>query len=633
LLINENYAKGVMQKKRIKLISSVKEELLNALLDSEFEYGGDRKRIKSVIDQQPDTIDEFFHNIKGDIFNEYFSEVYPKYPKFQTRISHENIKGEADSTIGELLRKGEKNLFSSAKAILSSLDLIDIDCNIDMTASLYAKVITDELEKNKGKNVKIDDIVEKLSARPFGLDREMTLLVLSVLTYSGEVTLKKRGGGVVTASDLQDVLKKGIEAFKDIPYATLETDFPVEAVSRLFRVLGLNQGLVRSSKDRTKAVQEFRKVALEIEETLGRIKRDINTITTGQNPVVDVEKLSERAKSLERIPIQDLLKVKTVSDFKKVEYTEEEVKEIAVNLELMESFSGFLKDYNEFIQKDHLYMENAIKWMEDNKTFFPESDRNPLIEIQTDCKPLIGDVNYLLDQEKRRMLKGKLGQFKRNYSALYFAKHSRIIGEGINWDKLSSVSRSGELRKLRDMAAIRVVNTLGLKKIEERILKLDNSRCTNLLEEHMKTSHYCTWCSFPSNISGISDINGEITKIDQDLHATLEEWTSLILDEIESYRDNISLLSKDEQEIIKKIAKEKKLPAEISQELIDALNSLFSELTEIEISPRDIMDHVFSDSNVLDFDSFSKKLDEYREEILARGNRKNIRIMRKEEEY
>ncbi|HHD15768.1 MAG TPA: hypothetical protein ENK47_03585 [Euryarchaeota archaeon] len=633
LLINENYAKGVMQKKRIKLISSVKEELLNALLDSEFEYGGDRKRIKSVIDQQPDTIDEFFHNIKGDIFNEYFSEVYPKYPKFQTRISHENIKGEADSTIGELLRKGEKNLFSSAKAILSSLDLIDIDCNIDMTASLYAKVITDELEKNKGKNVKIDDIVEKLSARPFGLDREMTLLVLSVLTYSGEVTLKKRGGGVVTASDLQDVLKKGIEAFKDIPYATLETDFPVEAVSRLFRVLGLNQGLVRSSKDRTKAVQEFRKVALEIEETLGRIKRDINTITTGQNPVVDVEKLSERAKSLERIPIQDLLKVKTVSDFKKVEYTEEEVKEIAVNLELMESFSGFLKDYNEFIQKDHLYMENAIKWMEDNKTFFPESDRNPLIEIQTDCKPLIGDVNYLLDQEKRRMLKGKLGQFKRNYSALYFAKHSRIIGEGINWDKLSSVSRSGELRKLRDMAAIRVVNTLGLKKIEERILKLDNSRCTNLLEEHMKTSHYCTWCSFPSNISGISDINGEITKIDQDLHATLEEWTSLILDEIESYRDNISLLSKDEQEIIKKIAKEKKLPAEISQELIDALNSLFSELTEIEISPRDIMDHVFSDSNVLDFDSFSRRLDEYREEILARGNRKNIRIMRKEEEY
>jgi hypothetical protein len=241
------------------------------------------------------------------------------------------------------------------------------------------------------------------------------------------------------------------------------------------------------------------------------------------------------------------------------------------------------------------------------------------------------DVDNLLDPEKRRMLKGKLGQFKRNYSSLYFAKHSKIIGEGINWDKLSSVSKSGELRKLRDMAAIRVVNTLGLKKIEERILKLDNSRCTRLLEEHLKTNYYCVWCSFPSNISGISDINGEITKIDQDLHATLEEWTKLILNEIESYSDNISLLSKSEQEIIKKIAEEKKLPAEISQDLIDALNSLFSELTEIEISPSDILDHVFSDQNVLDFDSFSKKLDDYKEEILAWGNRKNIRIMRKEE--
>jgi hypothetical protein len=459
----------------------------------------------------------------------------------------------------------------------------------------------------------------------------MTLLTISVLTYSGEIILKKKGGGVVTASDLQDVLKKGIGEFKDIPYATLETDFPVEAVSRLFRVLGLNQGLVRNSKDRTKAVQDFRKKALDIEETLGKIERDINTIKTGQNPVVDVEKLSEKAKDLERIPLQDFLKVKTVSDFKKVEYTEEEVKEISSNLKLMGAFSGLLKDYNEFIQKDYLYMENAIKWMDDYQMFFPESDRNPLIEIRSDCKPLVMDVDNLLDPEKRRMLKGKLGQFKRNYSSLYFAKHSKIIGEGINWDKLSSVSKSGELRKLRDMAAIRVVNTLGLKKIEERILKLDNSRCTRLLEEHLKTNYYCVWCSFPSNISGISDINGEITKIDQDLHATLEEWTKLILNEIESYSDNISLLSKSEQEIIKKIAEEKKLPAEISQDLIDALNSLFSELTEIEISPSDILDHVFSDQNVLDFDSFSKKLDDYKEEILARGNRKNIRIMRKEE--
>lgn len=631
ILINENYSKGVMQKKRNKLTTTTKEKVLEALLDYEFEYDGNKQRIKSVINQQPDTIDEFFHNIKGDIFNEFFSLEYPKYPKFQTRLSHENIKGEVDSTLNELIRKGEKNLFSTAKAILSSLDLIDVDGNIDMTTSIYAKVILDELEKNKGKNVKIEDIIDKLADKPFGLDKEMILLIISVLTYSGEIILKKKGGGMVTASDLPDVLKRGVGEYKDIPYATLETDFPVEAISRLFRALGLNQGLVRNSKDRTRAVQEFRAKALEINETLGKIERGISGIATSQHQIVDVEKLTGNAKDLEQIPNDDFLKVKTVSDFKKVEYTEEQVKEIASNLELMEAFFGFIKDYNDFIWKDYLYIEKAIDWMEDNQTFFPEGDRNPLIEIRTDCKPLVLETSNLLDAEKRRMLKGKFGQFKRNYSALYYNKHTQVIGEGIDWNRLSLIAKSNELRKMRDMAAIKVVNTLGLKKIEERILALDKARCTNLLEEHLKDNPYCTWCNFPSTLKGIENINGEITKIDQEIQHTLDEWTKLILSEIGSYKDNVGLLAKEEQDIIQQIASDKKLPAEITQELINALNNLFSELQEIEILPNEIIDHVFSDSNVLDYDAFSKKLDEYKEKILAQGGKKNIRIMRKGE--
>lgn len=631
LLVNENYAKGVMQKKRSKLLLALKERLLSSILNSEIEYSGSKKRIKTVLDQQPDTIDEFFHNIKGSIFNEYFSSEYPNYPKFQIRLSHENIKGEVDSTLGELLRKGEKNLFSSAKSILSSLGLIDIDCNIDITASLFARVIVGELEKNKGMNVKIEDIVGKLSSKPFGLEREMTLLIISVLTYSGEVTLKKKGGGVVTASDLQDVLKKGVEEFKDIPYATLETDFPVEAASRLFRVLGLNQGLVRNSKDRTKAVQEFRTKSLEIKEALESIDREINQIKTEKNPILNLEIFSDRAKKIQDIPINDFLIVKTVSDFKKVQYSEHEINDISESVNVMLVFSDFLKDYNGFIKKDIQYMINAIDLMEINLSFFPESERNHLRKISTDCIESVKNMDELLDSEKRRILKGSLEQFKRNYSEQYFSIHTKTIGEGINWETLSSVSKSMELRKLRDMSAIRVVNSIDLKKLEDRILKLSSCRCTNLREEHLKMSHYCTWCSFPSNLSGISDINIEITKIFQDLHAILEVWTYQILDEIENYRDNIPLLSQNEQALIKKMLEDKTLPDEIDQEMIGALNSLFSELTEIQISPQSILDYIFTDMAVLDFDSFSKNLDNYKEEILSKGARKNIRIMRKEE--
>lgn len=630
ILIKENYSRGVMQRKRAKFVATTKEKVLDTFLNSEIDIDGNKKRIKSVISRQPDTIDEFFHNIKGDLFNEQFSTEYPKYPKFLNRISYDNIKGEVDSTLSELIQKGEKNLFSSAKNILSALNLIDIDGNIDITTSIYAKVILDELEKNKGKNVKIDDLVNKLAAKPFGMDKEMILLIISVLTYNGMLILKKKGGGIVVASDLRDVLKKGVGEYRDIPYATLETEFPVEAASRLFRALELNPGLVSNSKDRTKAVQEFRTKALEIKENLGKIEREIQDISTRQNPIINTEKISEKVKELEQIPIEDFLKVKTVSDFKKVEYDEQTVKQIFTSLELMASIIGFTKDYNDRIKRDYSYMETAISWMEENPTFFPETYRNPLIEIRTNCKPLILETRNVLDAEKRRMLKGKLDQFKRNYSALYYKKHTQVIGEGIDWDQLAAITRSNDLRKMRDMAAIKVVNTLNMKRIDERILSIGKAKCTNLLEEHLKDNPYCTWCNFPKNLKGIENINEEITRIDREIQHTLGEWTKLILEEIDSYRDNISLLSNEQQQLIQKTIEDRKLPSEIFQELITALNNLFSELTEIEISPNEIINYVFSESSVLDYEAFSKKLDGYKEEMLSQGDKKNLRIMRQE---
>lgn len=205
-----------------------------------------------------------------------------------------------------------------------------------------------------------------------------------------------------------------------------------------------------------------------------------------------------------------------------------------------------------------------------------------------------------------------------------------MIGDGIDWDQLAAITRSNDLRKMRDMAAIKVVNTLNMKRIEERILSIDKAKCTNLLEEHLKDNPYCTWCTFPKNLKGIENINEEITKINQDILQILDEWTNLILDEIDSYRDNISLLSEEQQQLIQKTIEDRKLPSEISQELITALNNLFSELTEIAISPNEIINYVFSESSVLDYEAFSKKLDEYKEEMLSQGDKKNIRIMRKE---
>ncbi|EMR73852.1 hypothetical protein MBGDN05_00445 [Thermoplasmatales archaeon SCGC AB-539-N05] len=630
LLINENYAKSVMIKKQNTCSDDARNLILQKMIDSEIEIDGSKKKVKSIISKEPDNIDEFFHHVKENVFNDYFSSTYSKYPKFLNQISYENVKGEVESTINELLSKSERNLFSNAKNILSSLDLMDIDGNIDTSNSLYVKVIVEELEKNKGKNVKIDDILEKLQKPPFGLDVEVIYLVFVVLTYNGEINLRKRGGGTITSSDLKDVFNIGISAFRDIPYATLETEFPIDSVIKLFRALKLNQGYVRNIKDRTKAVQEFRLKTLELKESLDIIFRIFQEISSKPDPIIDKQELSKKIDELDTFPIGDFLEVKTVNDFRKVEYDDKQIDSISKNLELIQNIKGFIDDYNGFINREYLYMKNSMEWMNSNPVIFNDSDKKALNEIRVECRPLVEETNNVLNSEQRRILKGKLQQYKKKYVDLYFMKHKTTIGDSIHWERLENVSKSNELKRLRDMKAIRCIAPLNLIKLEEKLLSLSKARCTNLTEDHLKENYLCTWCRFPETLKNIKDINEEISSMQESLGIISKQWNETILSEVENYSDNVKLLSTPEKKIIQDIQSKKSLPDDIEQDAITALNNLFSELSEIEISPKEVIDFIFSESSVLDFETFSNKLDEYKDKILETGDKKNIRIKRME---
>lgn len=277
-------------------------------------------------------------------------------------------------------------------------------------------------------------------------------------------------------------------------------------------------------------------------------------------------------------------------------------------------------------------MKGSAKWLDSYPEFFSEGDKAPVKQIYAECKPLVTEISNILNSEQRRILKGKLQQYKRKYIPLYYVKHTKTIGRGINWDELDAINKSKELRRLRDMKAIRCINPLNLNKLDEQILSLSNTMCIKLIEDHLKDNYICTWCRFPENLKDITDINKEIENMQKSISLICEEWTKTILDEIENYKDNINLLSPPEKKIIEKLRAEKKLPGEIEQDLMAALNNLFSELKEVEISPKEIMNFVFSESSVLDYETFSRKLDEYKEKMLEAGNKKNIRIKIREEQ-
>lgn len=631
LLISENYSKTVMKKKHELYKTEAKDLLLKTMLESEVETDGDRKKIKTVLTREPDNLDEFFHNIKEKLFNDYFSQKYPKYPKFLNQMSYENIKGEVDSAIKELTGKSESAFFSNAKNLLSALDLIDINDNIDTSNSDYYKQIYNELEVNKGKNVSVNELVEKLQSKPFGLDTPIIYLILVVATYNGEINLIKKGGGTITSSDLVDVFRSGFRAFESIPYATLETEFNPEPIIKLFQSLKLNEGLVRNSKDRVRAVQAFREKSLEIQSLIKSVKLDIDEIVGKADSVISRGDLESKLIELEFIPLDDFLKVKTVNDFRKVTFSPDEIQQITDKLTLLNDLKRFLDDYNDFFSKDYNYLKESWKWMKTHPEFFSQADIDSMQEFYDNITDG-ADLTSLLDDGKRRIIKGQLQQYKMKYMHLYYVKHTKTIGESVNWDKLEKISKGKEMRRLRDMKAIKGVNSLKLNKIEERILSLSKAKCDKLIEDHLKNTWLCSWCRFPETLKNIQDINSEIENIGRLVAEISDEWNQNILEDIQNYTDNIKLLPDPEKKIIEDTISQNKLPDEISQDVITALNNLFREIEVVEVSPGDIINFVFKNASVLDYETFSAMIEEYKDQIILKNhNKQNVRIQRKEE--
>ena len=148
----------------------------------------------------------------------------------------------------------------------------------------------------------------------------------------------------------------------------------------------------------------------------------------------------------------------------------------------------------------------------------------------------------------------------------------------------------------------------------------------SLLEDHLKENWLCTWCRFPETLKNIQNINSEIENIEVSIELIINEWNQNIIDDIQNYIDNIKLLSNSEKEIIEKIVSDNKMPNEISQDVISALNNLFREIEIVKVSPRDIANYIFQNSSVLDYETFSTMLEEYKKQILNDKNKQNIRI-------
>ena len=255
----------------------------------------------------------------------YFTTTYPKHPKFSQTISRDNILGEFSKAMKDLMnRSGAQGTISTTTTLINAMDLLDDKKNLSTSKSEIAVQILKVAKENAGKNVAIKEILDRYKASPFGYDPIMTEFIIAVLTFNGEIALKAKGGKTISSSDVDDVFKSGLEAFENILYLTLESDFDIQPVSLCsqhwawilmqLKKCGCLQNAMRQSRNSEQNISRLKSRFLLSTPSGGRCRY----LHLGS---INIDTLKTKQEKLEAdLPLDDFEKVKTPNDLKRIVY-------------------------------------------------------------------------------------------------------------------------------------------------------------------------------------------------------------------------------------------------------------------------------------------------------------------------
>ncbi|WP_062399977.1 DUF6079 family protein [Methanogenium cariaci] len=628
-LINDNYQRSIIQKYQVKLRKQFTEMLVSDYLQfGTIDDGSGKKKITSLISREFSNFEELFSEIKPDLFDDYFDEKYPDHPRFGQQITRDNIKGEFSRIFANLtVRSGTQTaLVSNTASLLNAMNLVDERGNLSTGNSDVAQSIIKEAKNNAGQNVAVQGFVDTYAESPYGFDPVMTRFVLAVLTFNGEIALKARGGKTITSSDVEGVFKSGFDAFENIPYLTLESEFDIQPVISLFTVLGISgdpSRKLRSSSKRSEAIQAFRTRYLEIIDMVTSVNRKIESLSLAPWNPLDVESLREKHELLNEIPIGIFDKVRTPNDLKKIVFDKEKIDKIADAVSLLHKLNAFYEIYTSDIEREAGYVVEVRRILKEYPDIFIA---DTLLEGIEDAFALMKNLDLVIEPDGYNQLRGgKLQQIMRKYRAIYYQAHEMYVGGKVDWSCLSDVSSGETYQKLRMLKSVDILNRVRFNKIEDELSSLSRLRCTGLNADILEKKVQCPNCSFPNGLK-VWDIGTRIGAIESEVTSIYTDWEETILAEVGNYRDNIQFLSPKGQSAVNELIQNGRLPDQITGTLVIALNNLFKELEMVEITPEQFVESVFGSTTVMDYSTFKDRLDAWKQALVAGKDLDKTRI-------
>jgi len=614
---------AVMQSKKRSVIDlELKDALTKALQEGRVVYHGKESKIVEDLGIISEVTSEIVKQIKLHLLNEEFTKEYPKYPKLKSSVSAENIKGTIESVLKDIASKQgiAENLLNQSANILTPIGLYK-NSKLDVSESEYAEVILNKLE-DATKNVFIQDIVKLFGMKPYGLQTELVYLILAVLLRNGDVILSSKRGQIFSASDFGTLFGSGLKAFDELAYVKKEEEMKVSQVQVLFDAIEEDASLLQTARDRPEAYRRYIEKVDKIEKDIRNVVEDFEKLKQNSQLGLPVEEINSIIEEVKKVDFSRL-KIKSIVEFKKLDYNPERIKQIKEGYQSLKRLSSFFNDFFDFIQNGMNYMKNVTELMQSD--YFKKSDADKLSGVYNDSKSIVSSIKKLMKEDERKPIKGKIDEFKRKYKEIYYHAHNELVGNGVDWESLEEAEHSGVIQKLNLLKNIRCINRVKFDDLLLRISSIKETRCIDFNVDELETSITCPHCTFPKG-NYETNINTVITRLSSDFENILHSWEAQVFEELKHNKAKLENLDHEEKRTIQAILSTGFLPSDLNEEMVAAINTLLEDLEIKEIDLKELHKKLTKDTDVLKVDDFKEKIDEYIEEILKAENKDNVRL-------
>ena len=595
---------------------------------TEWAKGKSVREISGIGIDERINISDLVNTLAGICLSPCFDDRAPDYPVFSVLVP----KGAPEQAAQDTLRTiAGQNPTRQATAMLDALELLDGD-RLAPEQSRYARHILDLLSRkghgqvlNRSELIQDDQGVEFMDKDRQRLEPVWAVVVLAALVYSGHVVLTVPGRKF-DALSLGALAATPVDELAQFKHIERPRDWNLPALGATFELLGLPPGTAQSvAQGNESAVNHLqREIRIRVESLVlaqQQLRRGLLLWGRSLLSEDEVHEFDDRLGESKTF-LESLQAYTTPAKLKNFRHDAEDVLARQAGLEALDRIRS-LETLRTDIDSTAAYLSAAEAGLPDGHEW---SGR--VRAAQLEVLGEFGDPDKRNDTRFRQRTTRRLEDLKNDYVRNYLALHTKAR-LGVDGERnRSELMQDPRLKSLQRLSAIEFMPRQHIDDFRERLGGLTS--CTALTEQDLRTTPVCPHCGFkPGPVPVALSAELILKGLTEELTTLTENWTRALLTNLDDpdTTNSLELLGPESQVLVNEFIRQRELPSEPRQELIDALREVLSGLEKVSVTTDGMRAALLTGGSPATPAEMKKRFDDYLDGLVKGKNPAKVRIV------